>query len=73
MSRRTRQWGEDSVTTVELSGGALVTVSFKGNLFDLTPEERNLIADLSHNIQMFNKGAVAELKEMEAQHDETRT
>jgi len=54
MSRSRRQWGEDSTVRVELSQGASVTLSFKGNLFDLTPLERGLIEALSSTVQSFN-------------------
>ena len=50
MSRR-RQWGEDSTVRIDLSAGASVTLAFKGNLFDLTDDERRLINDLSAPIQ----------------------
>lgn len=49
MSRR--QWGEDSTRCVKLSANASVTVTFKGNLFDLTQEERNLIVRLTDVLQ----------------------
>jgi len=52
MSRR-RQWGEDSTVRIDLSGGASVSLTFKGNLFDLTMAERDLVADLSAEIQRY--------------------
>lgn len=67
MSRSRRQWGEDSTVRIELSGGASVTLTFKGNLFDLKPEERELMASLSGVVQKFNaaaKGLQFELKEV---------
>lgn len=50
MSRR-RQWGEDSTASIELSSGGSLNLTFKGNLFDLSPDERKLISDLSAIIQ----------------------
>ena len=52
MSRR-RQWGEDSTVNLKLSAGATVVLSFKGNLFDLTEDERRLINDLSITIRRY--------------------
>jgi len=49
MSRR--QWGEDSTRCVKMSANASVTLTFKGNLFDLTSDERNLIARLTEVLQ----------------------
>jgi hypothetical protein len=49
-----RQWGEDSSIAIKLSGGASVSLTFKGNLFDLMPAERELIANLSSVIQKYN-------------------
>ena len=53
MSRVRRQWGEDSTIRIELSAGASVTLTFKGNLFDLTATERSLINDLSSVLQKY--------------------
>ena len=55
MSRR-RQWGEDSTVSLKLSAGATVELSFKGNLFDLTPDERRLVSDLSNIVQTYQNG-----------------
>jgi hypothetical protein len=52
MSRR-RQWGEDSTVSIDLSSGGSVSLSFKGNLFDLSADERKLISDLSAIIQQY--------------------
>jgi hypothetical protein len=52
-----RQWGEDSTVCIKLSEGASVTLTFKGNLFDLTKEERGLVADLSNIIQKYRDDA----------------
>ncbi len=49
MSRR--QWGEDSTRCVKLAGNGSVTLTFKGNLFELTQDERNLIARLTDALQ----------------------
>ena len=46
-----RQWAGDSSVCVKLSAGASVTLTFKGNLFDLTDAERELIGLLSNVIQ----------------------
>lgn len=59
MSRSRRQWGEDSTVRLELSAGASMTLTFKGNLFDLSHDERELIADLSNTIQKFRDAEVA--------------
>lgn len=56
MSRR-RAWAEDSTTEIELTGGASFTLSFKGNLFDLTHEERELIASISSIAQQYQNGS----------------
>ena len=56
---RARQWGEDSTIRVNLSAGASVTLSFKGNLFDLSPEERTLVSDLSLTVQKYQKDSKA--------------
>jgi hypothetical protein len=53
MSRR--QWADDSTRCLKFNGNASVTLSFKGNLFDLMPEERNLIADLTAVIQKYEE------------------
>jgi hypothetical protein len=52
MSRR-RKWDTNSAVSVELSMGASVTVTFEGNLFDLSQAERGLVADLSNVVQAF--------------------
>jgi hypothetical protein len=52
MSRR-RKWDTNSTVCVELSMGATVTVTFEGNLFDLSQAERGLVAELSNVIQAF--------------------
>jgi hypothetical protein len=57
MSRR-RQWGEDSTVTIDLSSGGSVTLTFKGNLFDLTADERRLISDLSSIIQKYRDAEI---------------
>jgi hypothetical protein len=48
---RRRQRADDSAVCVKLSSDASVTLAFKGNLFDLTPAERELISALSDVIQ----------------------
>jgi hypothetical protein len=53
MSGRRRQSGEDAVVVIKLSAGASVSLTFRGNLFDLTREERELIGNLSAVIQIF--------------------
>jgi hypothetical protein len=55
MSRK-RQWGEDSTIRIDLAAGASVTLSFKGNLFDLTADERRLVSDLSLTVQKYKEG-----------------
>jgi hypothetical protein len=50
---RTRNWGDDSSICIKLSGGGSVTLTFKGNMFDLRDAERQLIADLSNVIQKY--------------------
>lgn len=52
-----RQWGEDSTVCMKLSSGASVTLTFKGNLFDLTKAEQGLVADLSSIIQKYRDSA----------------
>jgi hypothetical protein len=66
MSRR-RQWGEDSTVSVGLSAGASVALSFKGNLFDLTASERQLMSDLANVIRAFRDAqSVVALEEEKA-------
>ena len=60
-----RQWGDDSTVCLKLSAGASLSLSFRGNLFDLSPEERELIASLSSVIQRFKD---AESPEVEGAH-----
>ena len=55
---RTRNWGDDSSICIKLSAGASIALTFKGNLFDLTAAERNLIADLSNIIQKYKDTVV---------------
>jgi hypothetical protein len=50
---RTRSWADDSSISIKLSGGASVVLTFKGNFFDLTTGERDLIANLSNIIQKY--------------------
>lgn len=52
---RTRQWGDDSTMQIKFAGGGSLTVTFKGNMFDLLPNERTLISDLSITIQRFQQ------------------
>jgi hypothetical protein len=51
-----RQWAEDSTVTIRLTSGGSVTLVFKGNMFDLTQPERELIAELSTVVQKFKDG-----------------
>jgi len=51
-----RQWGEDSTVCLKLSAGASLTLTFKGNLFDLTGDERELIGKLTKVIQEHTAG-----------------
>jgi hypothetical protein len=56
---------------MKLSAGASLTLAFKGNLFDLTTAERELVADLSNIIQKYKDGAPddpSDRKMQEAQH-----
>lgn len=64
MSRR-KQWASDSSVFVDLSAGASVEMTFKGNLFELTEDERQLIGSLSSVIQKY-KDAVLEQAESAA-------
>jgi hypothetical protein len=52
-----RQWADDSTVLLRLSDGASVTLSFRGNLFDLQPGERKLISDLTDLIQKYQDSA----------------
>lgn len=52
---RGRQWGEDSTVCIKLSSGGSITLQFKGNLFDLSDDERKLIADVSSVIQRYRE------------------
>lgn len=46
-----RLWNDDSTACVKLSSNASLTLTFKGNLFDLTPDERRLLSALTDVIQ----------------------
>lgn len=46
-----RQWASDSTASVKLSAGGSITLTFRGNLFDLTLAERELMSALSNVIQ----------------------
>ena len=48
-----RRWADDSSVTVKLSSGGSFTLAFKGNLFDLTEAERQLISALTDVIQKY--------------------
>ena len=52
-----RQWGEDSTVNIKLSAGGSVALILKGNMFDLTREERALIEALSGVVRKFQNGA----------------
>jgi hypothetical protein len=56
-----RQWGEDSTVCLKLSAGASISLRFKGNLFDLTREERELISSLTDVIRIYKDAAEAHL------------
>jgi hypothetical protein len=68
MSRR-RQWAEDSTVKIDLSAGAQVTLAFRGNLFDLTGDERRLVGDLSTTIQMFRDKVNSAKADVEVRRD----
>lgn len=55
MARSRRLWGEDSTVKVALADGGSLTLQFKGNLFDLGPDERRLVSDLSATIQRYQE------------------
>jgi hypothetical protein len=42
-----RRTADESSATLKLTGGAMLTLTFRGNLFDMTPDEQKLIGDLS--------------------------
>ena len=48
-----RQWVADSTVAIKFSGGASVAMSFKGNFFDLTADERQLISELTSIVQIY--------------------
>lgn len=58
MARLRRQWGEDSTVRIDLSSGGSITLTFKGNLFDMSADERQLITDLSNIIQKYQDSQV---------------
>jgi len=51
---RPRQWGDDDTMQIKFTGGGSLTIAFKGNMFDLLPNERILITKLSDVIQDYN-------------------
>ena len=53
MSRVRRQWGEGSTVILKFSEGGSVSLTFRGNLFDLSLDERRLVSDLSSVIQKY--------------------
>jgi hypothetical protein len=55
-----RQWGNDATVSVKLSANAVLTLAFKGNLFDLSPAERELINDLTAVIQKYEAASAAD-------------
>ena len=52
---RGKSWADDSTTQIKFAGGGSLSIAFRGNLFDLLPNERVLITTLSNMIQEFNK------------------
>ena len=58
---RGKSWGDDSTTQIKFAAGGSLTLVFKGNLFDLTPEERQLITDLSITVQRFQRSTEPDL------------
>lgn len=48
---RGRQWADDSSVTVKLAAGGSINLAFRGNLFNLTEPERQLISALTDVIQ----------------------
>ena len=52
-----KQWGDDSTVCVKLSASASVTLTFKGNVFDLAPEEVRLISALTDVMQKHQEAA----------------
>jgi len=52
MSRR--QQNEDAVT-IKLSSGGAVSLTLRGSFFDLTPDERRLMNDLSVTIERYRE------------------
>lgn len=58
---RGRQWADDSAVQIKFANGGSLSLIFKGNLFELEPKERALIADLSITVQRFNHAPEPEL------------
>ena len=52
---RTRQWSDDNTVSITLMSGGSVTLMFKGNVFDLTEDERRLVGDLTTTIKRYRE------------------
>jgi hypothetical protein len=63
MARLRRQWGEDSTVTIDLSSGGSITLSFKGNMFEMSEDEQKLITDLTAMIRQYRDAQSASLNE----------
>lgn len=61
--KRRRQRGEGSTLRLDLSAGASLALIFKGSLFDLTQEERELIATISSAIQRYKDAEAPPLEQ----------
>ena len=46
---RGKSWADDSTTQIKFAGGGSLSIAFRGNLFDLLPNERALITTLSEH------------------------
>jgi hypothetical protein len=62
MSRR-KQFSEDSTVHLDLSSGGSLSLSFKGNLWELTEDERNLIAKVSDLVQRYKDAEAPPLEQ----------
>ena len=52
---RGKSWADDNTAQIKFAAGGSLTMAFRGNLFDLLPNERALITELSDVVQKFNK------------------
>lgn len=61
MSRR-RRLVENSAVCIDFAEGGSVSLAFKGNMFDLTPDEQTLIAAITTLVKTFKNGTETDVE-----------